>query len=417
MTKERTKQLDLIRRPEEAIYRSIYAPTSLTDLLTSAETRSRIRRLPAVQVYFGMKELSDEEIGQLVPHVTQQQWQATLDLDLWTRDQPSVERFLALQRHLLLAEDPVARKLVAAADFALWEYAFNKMLRIHSRIEDDMESEPKSGEVFETPDHQYVLELPKNPEMARLLRAILTRLYQLDVEWTRLRLESARFRTHSELREASYQNRTGRVEEMGFQEYYQALEIYAPVLANESLPRKRAAKTEPSTLPALTRAPDSGTLLMMQTLAYLSHTRDVGPLLEELFFVCNRVLTADRVSPADPRLVKRGIRKALAGISLGLDILCGGRLEKAAQVAEESYLQTLFRIGHTRLLTLQARAARLMERRPPAAESPDAIWVKGLLRKYPAEVMTRSDGRKTTRFFSSFAEIEAAEKRLEKLSG
>jgi hypothetical protein len=320
-----------------------------------------------------------------------------------------------LQRHLLPAEDAVARKLAGAADADLWEYVFSKTLRIHSRIEDDVEAEPRGGEILETPDRQYVLVLPQNAERARLIRAVITRLYQLDPEWTRVRLESSRFRTPGELRESSYQSRTSRVEEMGFQEYSEAIRIYAPVLRGEDLPRKRPRAPEMSSLPAPTRVPESGPLLIMQTLAYVSRTRDVGPLLEELFFVCNRILTADRVSPADPTRIKRGIRKALTGISLGLDIQSGGRLDKAAQIVEEAYLRSLFRVGYSRLLALQARAQRLIDRRPPRPGSPDEAWVRGLLGKYPAHVEARPDGRRLTRFFGSLSEVKAAEKRLEKL--
>ena len=92
---------------------------------------------------------------------------------------------------------------------------------------------------------------------------------------------------------------------MGFQDYYEAVEIYAPVLEGESLPVKGKIEEQISTLPTPARLPESGALLLMQALAHLSRSRDISPLLEELFFVCNKIFTADRVSPGEPRLVRK----------------------------------------------------------------------------------------------------------------
>jgi len=404
---------DLIRRPEEAIYRTIYAPVDLHELLASAETRSRIRRLPPVQLFFGLKELSDEEVAQLAPHISQEQWRAVIDLDIWSRDRANTRELINLQRHILLNEDSVASKLVGAPDPELWELAFAKLMKIHPKIEEEVEGEPKEGDYFETPDNEYLIVLPRNPELARILRAILIRLYQLDPKWTRIRLESARFRTPTELTESAYEKRTRRVEEMGFQDYYEAVEIYAPLVQGETWPVKEKGKEQVSTLPAPARLPESGGLFLMQVLAYLSRSRDISPLLEELFFVCNKILTADRASPAEPRLVRKGIRKALTGMNLGLNLWSDGNFERAAVGVQEHYLQSFFRLGHTRLLELREKAQASAAKREPEAGSAQAALLKGLLRKYPIQSWQREPGaRLHWRFFSTADEVRKAEKKL-----
>ncbi len=405
---------DLVRRPEDAIYRTIYAPVDLHEMLATAETRSRIRRLPAVQLFFGLKELSDEEVAQLAPHISQEQWQAVVDLDIWSRDRADTRRLINLQRHILLNEDSVASKLVAAPDPELWELAFATLTKIHPKIEEEVEGEPQEGDYFETPDNEYLIVLPANPELARLLRAILIRLYQLDPNWIRIRLESARFRTRIELSESAYELRTKRVEEMGFQDYYEAVEIYAPLLEGETLPVKQKSKEELSTLPAPARLPESGALLLMQALAYLSRSQDISHLLEELFFVCNKILTADRVSPGEPGLVRKRIRKALTGINLGLDLWSEGNLERAATGVQELYLQSFFRLGYTRLLRLREKAGAAVGKREPEAGSAAAALLKGLLLKYPIQSwQTELGARLHWRFFSTAKEVRKAEKRLE----
>ena len=39
-------------RPEELIFRNCYAPFDVREYLQSAETRARIRKFPAVQLFF-----------------------------------------------------------------------------------------------------------------------------------------------------------------------------------------------------------------------------------------------------------------------------------------------------------------------------------------------------------------------------
>jgi len=407
---------ELIRRPEEAIYRTIYAPVDLQEMLSSAETRSRIRRLPPVQLFFGLKELSDEEVAQLAPHISQEQWRAVIDLDIWSRDRANTRQLVNLQRHILLNEDSVASKLVGAPDPELWELTFARLTKIHPKIEGEVEGEPKEGDYLETPDNEYLIVLPRNPELARLLRAILIRLYQLDPKWTRIRLESARFRTPTELTESAYEKRTRRVEEMGFQDYYEAVEIYGPILEAESLPLKGKSQEQVSTLPAPAHLPESGALLLLETLAYLSRSGDISPLLEELFFVCNKILTADLTSPGEPRLVRKGIRKTLTGINLGLDLWSEGNFERAVTGVQELYLQSLFRLGYTRLVGLRGKASEAVAKHEPEAGSPEAAFLKGLLRKYPIQSWQREPGaRLHWRFFSTAEEVRRAEKRLEGL--
>ncbi|RPI24909.1 MAG: hypothetical protein EHM61_15815 [Acidobacteria bacterium] len=400
---------DLIRRPEEALYRTIYAPVDLHELLASAESRSRIRRLPPVQLFFGLKELTDEEVAQLAPHVTQEQWQAVIDLDIWSRDNANVHHLINLQRHILLTDDPVARKLIGAADPDLWELALSRLLKIHPKVDEEYEGEPEEGDYLETPDQQYLLVLPRNPELARVMRAILLRAYEVDPAWIRLRLEAARFRTRTELTESAYEKRTKRVEEMGFQDYYEAVEIYASLVEGEKLPLKKST-AQLSTLPASVRLPESEALLLMQLLAQLSRSQDISLLLEELFFVCNKILTADRVSPGEPKLVRRGIRKALTGINLGLDLWSEGKPERALAGVQEVYLQSFFRLGCTRLAKLRVKADRITGDQSPET----AAFIRGLRRKYPVQSWLPEPGaRLHWRFFSTSKEVEKAQKRLE----
>jgi len=229
-----------VHRSEELIYNSVYRPVDVRALLESADTRGQIRRLAVPHLFFGIKELGDEEFLGLLPHVTEEQWTGILDLDLWSGDNMSSEQFLDLERHIVQAEDPVARKLIRAADPELWELLFKRKLKIYPKVEEDeYQAEPQTGEWLETPDKNYLIILPQNSEESRLLRALIIRLYELEPAYVAILFESSATRTSIEIEEVAYQYRKSRVEEMGFQDYFEAIDIYTYFPPEEPLPEKK----------------------------------------------------------------------------------------------------------------------------------------------------------------------------------
>ncbi len=208
-----------VHRSEELIYNSIYRPVDVRAMLESADTRGKIRRLAVPHLFFGLKELEDKEFLRLLPHVTEEQWTGILDLDLWSGDNMSSGQFLNLERHIVQAEDPVARKLIRAADPELWELLFKRKLKIYPKVEEDeYAAEPQAGELLETPDRNYLILLPQDPEEARLFRALILRLYELEPAYVSILFESSAARTSAEIEEVAYQNRKSRVEAMGFKD-------------------------------------------------------------------------------------------------------------------------------------------------------------------------------------------------------
>lgn len=412
-----TEILRAARRPEELVYRSCYAPVDLRKMLESADTRSKIRRLPASQIYFGLKELEDDEIQFLLPHITPEQWTGVLDLDLWTKDRMSTRRLIYWQRHIVEAEGPVARKLVRAADPEMWELAFKRRVEVYSRVQEgEYEHEPGEGRLWlETPDGNYVLVFSGNTEESHLLRSLILRLYELEPAWTTLLLESCRFRSSTEIEEAAYFHRTQRIEELGFQDYFQAIEIYTPVNVREKLPRKLwQGPMEMSVLPArLPRQPE-GPFLLFQAFANLTRPQEIQSLVEELFYVCNKVLSADRISPANPPRIKKGIRKAISGMNLGLELWSRGDLAMATQAVRQFYLQSFFQISCDRLKELQMQAQEVAAESAIQPGSIEEAFVEGLLKRYPVQVKTVR-GRRKARFFSHIREVEEAEGFLSKL--
>ena len=408
---------ELTTRPEEAVYRSCYTPTSLSDMLMNTAQRGKIRRLPVPQLFFGIAELTDSELAALMPQITEEQWRGVLDLTLWRRDRTSSTDFLHWFRHLLEAEEAVARKLLRGSDPELWQLAFNRLLEIVPRDEDEEDDGANlpEGDWIMTPDRGFWVRLPDQPEASRLIRPLLLKLFELDPVQTTYILLLCKSRTASELEETAYQNRRRRIEDLGFQDYFEAISVYSPLALKDTLPDKiwQSPPEGGVTVTALDRPGHD--LFLFKALSRVEDPTRKEELLEELFYVSNKVLSADLVSPDHPSKVKVGIRKAILGISIGLEFAAASDVNLAVQLIQTRYLQSFFQLAFAQLMELQKLGHELSN--ALAAAPPDSYasqLVQGLLRKYPL-LAVRTPTRIKKRFFRTRADIDSCRRILESL--
>jgi hypothetical protein len=411
------RPLLIVTHPEELVYRSCYAPVSLQDLLTTAEKRSKIRRLPPPQLFFSIKELDDEQMTALIPHLTEAQWEAILDLDTWNKDEVDIAGFLSWQRHILEAEDAVARKILRATDPEMWALAFCRDLRIASRTEEDeFEWEPAEDDsTFVTQDARYLVVLPREAERARLYVRLLSRLSQLDTDYLVMLLEESRYRTATELEEEVYQSRRRRIEDLGFQDYFEAISLYTPLDLSDSWPEKDWEPSEQvGELPAILPGDQDAPMLLFRAFAEVANTDEIQSLVEELTYVCNKLMSADRIAPGDPGRIRKTIRKAICGLNLGLDVWCKGELGRAVYGVRKLYLQSFLQFAFGCLVRLQRRARALLSHRDLEPAGPLEAFLEGLAAPYPTLREVR-EGQVVDVFLETRDDLSRAERILENI--
>ncbi len=410
----------LASRPDELIYAGCYAPIDLRQALESPDRVSRLHAIPPAQLFFELQGLEPKEIQLLLPFISRDQWAGILDLGVWSRDRFKVKQFLELQKHVLDADLAVARKLLWAGESELFELTFKKYLRVFARIaEDEFEGQPSPGEEWlETPDGEFLIGLPSNADRAQMLRSLILMLYEIDAEAARLCLSSCRSRTSMEIEETAYEEKRRSLEDLGFEDYFDAVQIYALISLNDPLPKKKWESTpDLSTLPMKLPVAGQSHWLLLQALGQIRETDELRRLLEELFFVCNKLLSADCVSPAKPLRVKRGINKTVCTINLGLDYWARGEIGSAVEGIRLHYLQSFFQLGHGRLLDLQRRALQVCPL--PGQVEPGSYReaaLEGLRLRFP--LLTRKTAGKIKRRFirtqNDLNKMEALLSKIEK---
>ena len=155
-----------------------------------------------------------------------------------------------------------------------------------------------------------------------------------------------------------------------------------------------------------------GPLLLFQAMAAFARPHELEPLMEELFFVCNKILSADRTPPNRTSRVKRAIRKALTGINLGLEVWADGDLNRARDGLRRHYLQSFFHTGYSRLLELRDRARTIRARESLEAGSRLHEALAELSRNYPLLLVEIREKRRR-RFLKNRSDLDRANRYLE----
>ena len=202
------------------------------------------------------------------------------------------------------------------------------------------------------------------------------------------------------------------MEEMGFQEYSEALNVYTYLPSRTPLPVKRQDRIRAvGTLPAPPVQLRSGPLFLFKALAGITEPQDLEPLLEELFFVCNKILSADGTPPDRPSLVKRAIRKALSGINIGLEIWSDRDLYLAQDGLKHHYLQSFFHTGYSRLVDIRSQAREIQKKVDLETGSFLDEALEGLAQDYPLLVVEIQQKRRR-RFLKDSSDLERANQYL-----
>jgi hypothetical protein len=357
--------LDLVRRDRAAASKAVAelpldeqvalvceAPAArrreILDLLPAPE--QVIPLLPEAELVFTVKAIGHGEAAWLLELATPEQVVACFDLDAWrgtALDRASLGAWIAA-----LAELPDAALLrhLNSLDPELGVLYVRSCAEVALRppASENPEWEPAPG--AQTIDGSFYLSARRDSDdLAPLLR-VLHALFQADY-WAYFRLlQGAVWELPTETEEWALRWRSGRLQDLGFPPWDEAVGIYQRVRPGERerLPEEtRALEVEawrlPVWVPRLPAGRESRHLLF----------RAIGELGEEerraafyqLVALANKVAVADRMDLADAESTPAAVEKAAAWVSRGIEHVAAANGVGAADVLRRLAMERLFRIG------------------------------------------------------------------------
>ncbi|MEE2674217.1 MAG: DUF6178 family protein [Myxococcota bacterium] len=303
--------------------------------------------LPEAEFCFTAKAIGLWDAGWILKHATPAQIVTSLDLDGWTGLVPHPDNLRSWLAALNESGEETVLKAAHALDPELIVLALRDRVDAALDPRDD-EWQPPQG--ARTLDGQFYL-IPKRPgddleDVVGLLRAV----FQADY-WLYFRmLQGVAWELQSDLEEWALRWRTGRLEDLGFPAWDEAMRIYGYIRPDE---RDRIPEDEEPLDVREWQLPVFMLELPATTNQAHSVFRGAAELDEEerrgFFYAfvatANRVAVADRMPLGDADTLPEAIEAAAAVVSQGLDHLAMRNGLSLTDTLRRVSIERLFRIG------------------------------------------------------------------------
>ena len=295
--------------------------------------------IPATEFCVTARASGMEEAPWLLSMAGPEQIQACFDLDCWERDELSRDRVIEWLGALAEGGESTLSRALDTVDPEVLLLAVRSMAGFAV-----LSKEETPPEGWFTLDGVVYCGARERVDPA-LLRAILgvefqdnpTRYWQL--------VYGVFFELESECEEYGLRWRTGRLADLGFAEFEQAMRVYRP-LHPEETPVWEVGPRSDALVP-IHRVPKqvAGTLLG-EALGKLPPQR-ASDVLGYVLAVANAVAVADRLPLSASESIPKAVEKTVRGIDRGLEELARARRLPVHEILETTLPRDLFRIGAT----------------------------------------------------------------------
>src|SRR5262245_42247946 len=306
-----------------------------------------IPELPAAELCFTIKAIGLADAAWVLEYATAEQGVAALDLDAWRGNEIDVatanEWLQAIAR-----TSPEARvRMLEGFDAELLVLALRARIGVVQRPDDAEGWAPPAGsQTLEGQFHYWALADGDDiADVTEHLRALFEIAY-----WSYFRLMQAiQWELGSDSEEWALRWRTGRLEDLGFPTWDDAMSIYRFLDARA----RRELPAEPPALPAewplpvwLPRLPETGGAgdRIFRAIAELGEV-ERRAVFYAFVALANRVAVADRMPLSDAESTPRAIAKAARLASTGLAQLAEEHGLRDAEIVRRVGVEHLFRVG------------------------------------------------------------------------
>ncbi|MBI2522442.1 MAG: hypothetical protein HYV97_18625 [Bdellovibrio sp.] len=187
------------------------------------ESGGPLIHVPIQPLYMAMRQLTPEQIGPILPRLSEEQRQAFLDMDLWKRDELDIEQFeYWIHCYKACSEELVRLEFIKSSQFAIFLKArFN----VWTFDVEDPEY-PEHDNYFLTDDNLLLFEFDEDCRVVSEIRRFIIELYaDLGMENAYSYLFKMVSDSMATMQEDEYRIKKGRLLDFGLVDYYDALEL------------------------------------------------------------------------------------------------------------------------------------------------------------------------------------------------
>lgn len=364
----------------------------LDALLSAKDPAAAVSALPVTELYQMVSDVGLADTIELLALASPEQIRGCLDMDVWDRDQVQVEALAPWLTALIETGYEKLGQVWERLDPELTALVLQRLAKIHDLSQDEAPDEDSENPILTTPDTYFAIELISGDEDSdTLVTRLIEDLYRADPggALARRTLMAARSEPPAELEEMSHRWRAGRMADLGYVDFYEALEIFRPldpasVAVGEGSEDRFSAPGDADeaagavgAMPALVAQGVVGRSFLARALDRIDDAEELARLELALVVLVNKVLSAARVPPGNQEALATAAEHTSATVALGLESVSKGDLDLAAAALTSISLTRLHRVGHTITLRLSRMAMALAPRASTAGE-PDASVLAAL---------------------------------------
>ncbi len=402
----------------------INSKAELEEFLSQPGARERVRAIPYQDVFLVIKHVGLADSLEFLSFTTREQRRGLIDLDCWRKDSFHVGSFMEWMAASVESGPEEAARMARAVDPDLLALFLKESIEVYA-LELD-EPSPDLPLIF-TPDNRLGLYITADGEKGVLSKLILDSIFRFDPSLGYDVIDRVRRENRVSMEENAYQEKRRRLEEIGFVDYYEALEIYdeggVQPMSSTAEARPRDEQLEISTtLPALFVDSLSPGHFLLHGLQKIVDLQDVERLRQGLAALANRILSIHSVTPGDLEKVQPALEEIRDTLNIALEHLTGGQADGTAAILRTHDVQALFKIGLHLMADLRSRVEGLLAQERLQLEgckelllcSAEVHFLNGVRRLHPLFFEGLKDASKSGyRNFQSLDDLCLARQRLE----
>jgi hypothetical protein len=366
----------------------------LHSLFLSEHPEQLVQQLPELEVFLTVKEVGERDCLDLIALTTPEQFQFLLDLDFWKRDQLDPEKVLHWMEILLESGEKKVTQFIQSTDLEFIALLLKKFL--HATTLDGEHVEGMDRIPLFTLDQYHFVHF-RGKRTREVFEPFLQILYRADKSSYERLMDSLIVELESELEETGYRLRNSRLNDYGFPDFEESLEIYrflnpdSPL--SEGRPLPPAVQDEAGKGSSLFYlAPQSEGPFFSSVLSKVEDPHEQDRLKQEITALCNKAIVAEAIDLSNIAAMERAVKRVYHTLNLGLQYLSKEDEIKAFEILGSQPVQGLFQYGVSTTL-LRRRKAEAILKGPWFSNDPENLVLldpphfekfEGILRRRPS---------------------------------
>jgi len=333
--------------------RTVAAKEKMDLILADPEAKKLTSALEPQEFFWLMKEIGEADALELLRIASAEQCVFILDMELWDGWTFSEEKACHWLAHFMEGGEPRIHELLKHVDYEILQLLLGRELVVGGGIGDHSNDEERLADYDHTFDGVFMLTF-KNPKHSQLIGSFLSMLVKLDNPLYTALMEGIKGDVDLELEEECQRFRNGRLQDLGFPPYEEALSIYARVNPDQfqlSGGKVHSPAGEGGQLMPV--APDRHTLFF-RALALA----DEPTLLQELNYLVNTALVAEGSAFHEPDSMLGVLHRVCGYVNIALEKLSSGDEQRAAKILVDEELKRLFQLGFSIVMQLKFSAEK-----------------------------------------------------------